>query len=234
MESSDSAASQYAQLLSTARASREAPPTATSNGYTFVYLPRSRRMDRKEIRSRFRLLDIDTSRILDITLPARGVVGVLLHVDFQSEFVSLLKACKINTLSSFDPLDPAHIVDPKFDDMTGAQRIQLAKAIQQDRCIRSLEYLREYLVPSVAQYYVQQGWISPTIASSTIRTRLPRPTKRSKTSTATAAAAFLMESGFQPKPDEVMEEFHENAFDSDSEDSDDDIEEPAKDADTTQ
>ncbi|KAI9468866.1 MAG: hypothetical protein EXX96DRAFT_96349 [Benjaminiella poitrasii] len=117
--------------------------------------------------------------------------------------------------------------------MTGAHRAQLAQAIQQDRCIRSLNYLREYLVPSVAQYYLKKGWMTPTIASSTIRTRLPRPTKRTKLSADSAASAFLETAGYQPQTDAVMEDFHPNAYTSDTESTEEELEGTTKDAETT-
>ena len=72
------------------------------------------------------------------------------------------------------------------------QRESLAAALHQDRCIRSLYFIPAYLVPSVSKYLQEQGWITPTLATSVLQERVPRPTKKRATmSWASAADAFL-------------------------------------------
>ncbi|KAI8348652.1 hypothetical protein BD560DRAFT_338175, partial [Blakeslea trispora] len=189
------------KLAATGRAF--APPLAsTSPGrYDYVYLHQSRRLDRKEIRSRFTSLGIDTSRILDLSFPARSVVGILLHAEYKQEFLAKLNAYKIVPIATFDPLSHDHIIDPKFKDMPATQRVPLAKAIQEDRCTRTLYFVRVYLVPSVAKYFVEQGWMNEAKASAIITDRMPRPTKRPRMNTNTAAAAFLRSVSFEGPSD---------------------------------
>ncbi|KAI8329012.1 hypothetical protein BD560DRAFT_319183, partial [Blakeslea trispora] len=222
------------KLAATGRAF--APPLAsTSPGrYDYVYLHQSRRLDRKEIRSRFTSLGIDTSRILDLSFPARSVVGILLHAEYKQEFLTKLNACKIVPIATFDPLSHDHIIDPKFKDMPATQRVPLAKAIQEDRCTRTLYFVRVYLVPSVAKYFVEQGWMNEAKASAIITDRMPRPTKRPRMNTNTAAAAFLRSVSFEGPSDtnkvtfdlfgnrvegmdlDITEEFHPDAYGTDS------------------
>ena len=110
------------KLAATGRAF--APPTVASTvgRYDYVYLHQSRRLDRKEIRSRFTSLGIDTSRILDLSFPARSVVGILLHAEYKPEFLAKLSACKIVPIANFDPLSHEHVIDPKFKDVPVTQR----------------------------------------------------------------------------------------------------------------
>lgn len=61
---------------SAARAFQE--PTGPS-GFDYVYIPRSRRLTRKKVRTRLQVMKIDPYRVLDITFPARSVVGLLTH-----------------------------------------------------------------------------------------------------------------------------------------------------------
>ncbi|GAN06992.1 hypothetical protein MAM1_0144d06482 [Mucor ambiguus] len=157
------------------------PPATdnTQNGsYTFVYLPRSRRMNRSQIRSKFREISIDNLRVLDITFPARNTIGVLLHEAYLSDFQSKLLDIDSHLIQNFDPLDHNHIADPKYQDLSEERRTHLAKALHQDRCIRSLYFIRPHLVPGVASYFIRQGWVPTHIATDIIHQRLPRPAKR--------------------------------------------------------
>ncbi|KAL7319001.1 hypothetical protein PS15m_002177 [Mucor circinelloides] len=148
------------------------------NSYTFVYLSRSRRLNRAQIRKKFQELSIDNLRVLDITFPARDTIGVLLHEAYLPEFRSKLLEIDSTPIPGFDPLDHNHVADPKYQDLTEDRRIRLAHALQQDRCMRTLYFIRPHLLPGVAKYFTRQGWISTTIAQDILNQRLPRPTKR--------------------------------------------------------
>ncbi|KAL7324366.1 hypothetical protein PS15p_209571 [Mucor circinelloides] len=159
------------------------PPVTEPNqngSYSFVYLPRSRRMNRNQIRSKFRAISIDNLRILDLNFPARNTIGVLLHEAYLPEFQSkLLGKIDSHLIQDFDPLDHHHIADSKYQDLSEERRTQLAKALHQDRCIRTLYYfIRPHLLPGVAKYFIRQGWVSNHAAQDIINQRLPRPTKR--------------------------------------------------------
>lgn len=148
------------------------------NSYTFVYLSRSRCLNRVQIRKKFQELSIDNLRVLDITFPARDTIGVLLHEAYLPEFKSKLLEIDSKPIPGFDPLDHNHIADPKYQDLTEDRRIRLAHALQQDRCMRILYFIRPHLLPGVAKYFTRQGWISTTIAQNILNQRLPRLTKR--------------------------------------------------------
>ena len=67
-----------------AAARRFSPPTNTT-GFKYVYLHQKHRMTIRQLRDTLRKLKIDNSRILDVHFPDRGVVGLLIHNDFEQE-----------------------------------------------------------------------------------------------------------------------------------------------------
>ncbi|KAG0756184.1 hypothetical protein G6F57_013421 [Rhizopus arrhizus] len=138
------------------------PTPFSSPGYDYVYVHRSRRLNQSEIRQRFRKLGIDTSRILDISFPAGGIIGLLVHKEFKLILVQTLE----------------HVADAKYNNLTGQDRVVLGYALNQVRCITILRFLRPYLVPAVARYYVEQKWMSNEMANALITERVPRPLKR--------------------------------------------------------
>ncbi|KAI8984131.1 hypothetical protein BDF20DRAFT_815769, partial [Mycotypha africana] len=194
------------KLKATVRAFSQYDPTAPQ-GYSYVYIPRARKINRSEIRHRLSTIGIDTGRIVDITLPAHRVIGLLVHNDFTTDLSNHLKACKVVPLEHFDPLDEKHIANPAMTNASATDRTRFAKALQQDRCIRALRYVRAYLVPSVARFFVDQGWIADSIAKEIVAERNPRPLKRTRDigSSSTTAAAFLTSLGFVTGDSEMIE-----------------------------
>lgn len=199
-------------------------PSTELAGYDTVYIPRSRRLSRVEIRGRFHRLGIDTNRIIDISLPARSVIGLLIHQAFKSELVATLTACNIEIISVFSPSSPEHIADPKYNTCSIEERTRLGHALHQDRCIRTLRFIRPHLVSSVARYFTAQQWINETLANDIIKDRVPQPLKKRKTEDPSTITDVF--SGFRPTSAnndsddmelEIGEEFAPGAFDSDSE-----------------
>ena len=153
-------------------------PSSEFVGYEIVYIPRYRRLNRAEIRRRFNHLGLDTTLIIDISFPARTVIGLLVHQAFKSELIKTLQDCKIEIISSFPPVALEHIVDPKFSQCNTAKRTKLGQAMHQDRCIRTLRFIRLHLVVSIARYFTDQNWISSALATDIIRARVPQPLKK--------------------------------------------------------
>ncbi|KAG1081639.1 hypothetical protein G6F42_022878 [Rhizopus arrhizus] len=108
-----------------------APTPFSSPGYDYVYVHRSRRLNRSEIRQRFRKLGIDTSRILDISFPASGIIGLLVHKEFKLILVQTLEDCKVEIIASFNPCDAQHVADAKYNKLTGQDRVDLGYALNQ-------------------------------------------------------------------------------------------------------
>jgi hypothetical protein len=81
-----------------------APPTERSS-YTMTYLQVRHRSTQRQVREQLRAIKINSARILDITLPASGVVGLLHHSDFSTELKSTLSTNEIPVID-FDPRSP--------------------------------------------------------------------------------------------------------------------------------
>jgi hypothetical protein len=116
-------------------------------------------MDRSDIRRRLRQIGLDTSRLLDITFPSRNTLGLLIHVQYKTEMCVLLKESQIIPLTSFNPLDPKHIADPKHDTLSASDRTILAAELHRERLIRGLKFMRPHVAPAVARQYVLHSWI---------------------------------------------------------------------------
>ncbi|KAK4511684.1 DNA mismatch repair protein msh6 [Mucor velutinosus] len=110
-------------------------------GYTTVYFNRSRRFTRTEVRNNLHLIKADASRIIDVTFPARNIIGVLVHLQYKDNLVSILTKNNINVVEGFDPTDPKHLADPKFKEMSLSKREDAAFDLQINRCAKSLVYL---------------------------------------------------------------------------------------------
>ncbi|KAI8367576.1 uncharacterized protein BYT42DRAFT_586773 [Radiomyces spectabilis] len=129
------------------------------NGFGYLYIPRSRRMDRSEVRRRLRKMDVDTSRILDITFPARNVVGLLIHAQYHPLLTETMTNASVKVLTDFDPLDPKHLADPKLETVSMAERHAVAIENHRRRCTQCLKFLRPAVMPSVARGFLEEGWI---------------------------------------------------------------------------
>ncbi|KAG1129578.1 hypothetical protein G6F38_013520 [Rhizopus arrhizus] len=64
-------------------------------GFEYLYLNRNRKLSRSEVRRNLRLLGFDLSRILDICFPGPKAIGLLVHVQYKEEVISLLSAAKV-------------------------------------------------------------------------------------------------------------------------------------------
>ncbi|KAG1568283.1 hypothetical protein G6F48_013675 [Rhizopus delemar] len=71
-------------------------------------------MSRRDVRSRLSVLGIDPYRVLDITFPARSVVGLLVHEQYKDVLLAQLGKAKIDIYKDFNPCDPAHLADPTY------------------------------------------------------------------------------------------------------------------------
>ncbi|KAI8968609.1 hypothetical protein BDF20DRAFT_803873, partial [Mycotypha africana] len=139
-------------------------PTPTGpQGFQYIYLHRSRRLTHVECRKNLRLLGAEPSRILDIMFPARNVVGLLVHIQYQEEFLQILAKANVKPINSeFDPTDGKHVADPKYASLSNDERNIKAAELHRDRCLHTLEFLastRRPLLP-VARDFLNNGWIS--------------------------------------------------------------------------
>ncbi|KAG1443259.1 hypothetical protein G6F55_012723 [Rhizopus delemar] len=143
--------------LAAGRAFQPIDPSAP-RGFEYLYLNRNRKLTRAEVRRNLRLLGLDLSRVLDICFPDPKVLGLLVHVLYKEEVISLLSAAKVPLVDGFDPLDPF------------------------TRCSRALSRLgagRAHLVGPVGKYFSTKGWIDEDSLSQ-ILSSLPSPLSASR------------------------------------------------------
>ncbi|KAK4509920.1 uncharacterized protein ATC70_003771 [Mucor velutinosus] len=134
--------------------------TKGQQGYQYVYLGRSGKILRSEVRYQLRRAGIDTGRVLDICFPATGVIGILLHIQYVEEFLACMRKCEADHIENFQPLDPNNIADPKYADLAIEEREQLIYEFTNTRALQTLSFLRPLNVSGVGKYFVSAGWIS--------------------------------------------------------------------------
>jgi hypothetical protein len=139
-------------------------------GYTYVYINRSRRFNRTEVRKNLGLLGVETSRILDVTFPARGIIGLLVHIQFEPVLKAAFAAAKVATIDGFDPTSPDNLADPKYAQQTRDARVVIAMSLHRNRCLRTLEFLRQKQKPvvPVAREFLAAGWIDDEDVSASV------------------------------------------------------------------
>jgi hypothetical protein len=132
-------------------------------GFKYVFIPRSRKLTRVEVRSRLRKIGVDTSRVLDVIFPAAGTIGVLLHIQYVKSFTAIMAGIGAKTLDSFDVLDPIHLGDPKYLSYSEDGRAAKAMELHANRCLSALTYLhrtKSHQVQPVGRSFIELGWIT--------------------------------------------------------------------------
>lgn len=152
--------------------------TSTANkgeqGYRYVYIGRSRKIQRSEVRAHLRNAHVDLGRVLDICFPASEIIGILLHVQYVQEFKELIRAAEGEATTDFDPLDPANIADPKYANLSDNERHSLIHQFTEARCLQTLSFLRPLNVSGVGKYFVEEGWIDSDDLSRAVADAMDR------------------------------------------------------------
>ncbi|KAF1801320.1 hypothetical protein FB192DRAFT_1255955, partial [Mucor lusitanicus] len=130
-----------------------------AQGFQYVYIGRSRKIQRSEVRKHLTNANIDVDRILDICFPASHVIGILLHVQYVQEFTELLNKAKGKVFTDFDPLDPENVADPEYKSLPVEQRQDMIAQYTEACCLQTLSYIRPLNVSGVGKYFVEKGWI---------------------------------------------------------------------------
>ncbi|KAG0862286.1 hypothetical protein G6F16_012646 [Rhizopus arrhizus] len=167
--------------LAASRAFQPVDPSAP-RGFEYLYLNRNRKLTRAEVRRNLRLLGLDLSRVLDICFPGPKVIGLLIHVLYKEEVISLLSTAKVPLVDGFDPLDPVNLADPELQHLSLADKANECAELQFTRCSRALSRLgtgRAHLVGPVGKYFSSKGWIDEDSLSQ-ILSSLPSPLSASR------------------------------------------------------
>jgi hypothetical protein len=135
-----------------------APPTERST-YSMTYIQIRHRFTQRQVREQLRDIRINTARIIDITLPASGVVGLLHHNEFSTELKDTLTTHAINIID-FDPRSPESLGDPKIKALTPEQQERVARHLHNATCLKGLAGMPAHIRRSVAHDYFAKGYIT--------------------------------------------------------------------------
>ncbi|KAG1313192.1 hypothetical protein G6F62_014134 [Rhizopus arrhizus] len=140
--------------LAASRAFQPIDPEAP-RGFQYLYLNRNRKLTRSEIRRNLRLLGLDLSRVLDVCFPGPKAIGLLVHVQYVPEVISLLATAKVPLVDGFDPLDPVNLADPELQHLSLSAKADKCAELHYSRCCRALSRLgagRPHLVAPVDSF----------------------------------------------------------------------------------
>lgn len=143
-------------------AARMFTPLSETHGFRYIYFPSRARIPTGQVRKNLRHLDIPNSRILDIHYPERQVMALLVHNDYAEELQRILTKVGVAPIPEFDPLDPAHLQDPKYATLSEDERAQKAREHHNYRIRKAVETIRFPVKYSVAKSFAAAGWLSPT------------------------------------------------------------------------
>ncbi|SAL95978.1 hypothetical protein [Absidia glauca] len=157
-------------LKKTQAAARTFFPPSPNQGFKYLYINTSKRLPTKELRTKFRRLGITTSRLLDIHYPTRNVIAVLVHNDYEREFLDHIAKFNIAPITDFDPNDPAHLQDPALagDDISSNEKEFHMATVLNKRMLNTLHYIRAPIRRAVGIYFMNQGWISDDELNQTL------------------------------------------------------------------
>ncbi|KAG2215751.1 hypothetical protein INT45_005208 [Circinella minor] len=155
----------------------------------------------KQLRDILRKLKIDNSRILDVHFPDRGVVGVLIHNDYELELTAQLNRRGVQLHNSFDPCHPDIVRDPEFKDKSTEERTIQAKIIFNNTCNRAINFIKTpHIKLAIARNFLQQEWISENDFQSYLA-----PEKSTDVNALAAANALRPNSQSPPPPTETID-----------------------------
>lgn len=139
--------------------------------YEYLYMHLSRRASRPDVRRHLVTIGLETSRVLDVSFPARSVVGLLVHAQYVPTVKATLAKANVTLLADFDPLSPANLGDPQYSGMADAAKARELHHIHSQRCVRVLKFLRDSVAPAVARNFINVGWIDPKQAKAALKAK---------------------------------------------------------------
>ena len=85
---------------------------------------------------------------------------ILIHNDYETDFIDLLRRYNIPTKADFNPSSGSILADPKFTNLTPAERDATASELQRTRIARALDHIRAPVKFAAARFFLEKQWIS--------------------------------------------------------------------------
>ncbi|KAI7846666.1 hypothetical protein BDC45DRAFT_542668 [Circinella umbellata] len=172
----------------------DAPTGSLESRYASLPPTTNTQQSRKPVsdqRKNLRELGIDNSRILDIHYPDTNVVGFLIHNDYATELLDLMKQHNLEPNTKFDPHNPQYLRDKKYLDMSHDEQIIQADLIQYNRILRAIDYVRQPVKFAVARFFCHTQVITPAILQDVLNGHnvAPQQSSRQPSPDRTKAAA---------------------------------------------
>ncbi|KAK4514469.1 uncharacterized protein ATC70_002066 [Mucor velutinosus] len=97
--------------------------------YRYFHFACKYRKKLAKYRSQLRRLGLDTGRILDIHYPAKGIVALLIHQEYSTDFLATLAKHKLEPITDFDQFAAANLNDPALLTLDDAARAAKAREL---------------------------------------------------------------------------------------------------------
>lgn len=157
-----------------AAAARFFQPPSPNQGFKYLYIPTKARIPVGTLRTMFRRMGVNNARLLDIHYPARHTAAILIHNDFESEFVDLLTKHRISHNENFNPNSGSILEDPNFKDLSTTERDEIARRHQTLRLERAVQHIRAPVKYAVARYFYDKNYITKKFYDSLASDRYPQ------------------------------------------------------------
>jgi uncharacterized phage infection (PIP) family protein YhgE len=129
-------------------------------GFQYVYLHTRGKVAPSVARQSLKKAGIPQGRLLELHYPDQNVIALLFHNNYVAEVKHLLR--KANILHDFNPLSPTIIRDPKFQELSEADKTSKVLELQQQRLIRALHRIRTPVNSAVAKSFLNNEGITLT------------------------------------------------------------------------
>ncbi|ORY94262.1 hypothetical protein BCR43DRAFT_517267 [Syncephalastrum racemosum] len=140
---------------SKAQAIRALQESAGPSKYTYVYLNSARHLRFREVRDMLRAVKVPTSRIIDISFPARGTIALLVHLAYAPSLKKLMRQEGVKTADDFNPLDAKVVGDPRHAAKSDDEKRALARHfyVERIKATCTAQRHRPHLAISIARFF---------------------------------------------------------------------------------
>ncbi|KAG1080045.1 hypothetical protein G6F42_023493 [Rhizopus arrhizus] len=109
----------------------------------------------------FRRMGINNAGLLDIHYLARHTTAVLIHNDFESDFVvDLLQKHRISHDENFNLNSGSILEDPKLEDLSDTERDKFVRNQQVKRLESAVQHIRTPAKYAAARYFYEKNYIT--------------------------------------------------------------------------
>lgn len=156
-----------------AAAARVFQPPSPNQGFKYLYIPTKARIPIGTLRTTFRRLGVNNARLLDIHYPARHTATILIHNDYENEFIELLTKHRITPKENFNPNSGSILEDPNLASLSTTECDKIAKEHQITRLERAVQHIRAPVKYAVARFFYDKQWISKKFYDTLASARNP-------------------------------------------------------------